>query len=195
MRNGAKSAMRWFYLTTLLVCAALPSPRAAWAGEAAKGADKSMLPLLDAPLLFVKRHAYMAPHIYDDFYTWHPGGGIYVIENPADGPAKHRIRTVIDATTKVTLGEGVYRDANLSWDAKRIVFAYKGENGGDTSIYEIGVDGRNLRRLTPSPSGRTGGAGMTSRRPTCPTGGSSSPPRAPPDACRASTPKSTSSTS
>jgi hypothetical protein len=33
------------------------------------------LSLLDAPLLFVKRHPYFAGHIYDDYYTWHPGGG------------------------------------------------------------------------------------------------------------------------
>jgi len=150
MRNGATSAIRWFCLTALLAGAVVLSTSTAPAAEASKDDSqaKSMLPLLDAPLLFVKRHAYMAPHIYDDFYTWHPGGGIYVIENPADPPAKRRIRALIDATTTPTLGAGVYRDPNLSWDAKRIVFAYKGEQGGDTCLYEIGVDGRGLRRLT-----------------------------------------------
>jgi hypothetical protein len=103
---------------------------------------------LDAPLLFVKRHAYMAGHIYDDYLTWRPGGGVYVIENPWDEPGQHRVRAVIDASTPETLGEGVYRDPNLSWDAKRIVFAFKGMADGDTSIYEIGVDGTGLRQLT-----------------------------------------------
>jgi len=104
--------------------------------------------LLDAPLLFVKRQPYMAGHIYDDYLTWHPGGGIYVIENPADPPEKHRVRPVIGPTTRETLGEGVYRDPELSWDARRIVFAFKGDAAGSTSLYEIGVDGTGLRQLT-----------------------------------------------
>ena len=99
-------------------------------------------------MLFVKRHPYFAGHIYDDYITWHPGGGIYVLENPWDPAEKHRIRPVIDATTNETLGEGVYRDPELSWDAKTIVFAFKGEQNGHTCIYEIGIDGRGLRRLT-----------------------------------------------
>lgn len=103
---------------------------------------------LDAPLLIVKRHPYMADHIYDDYYTWHPGGGIYIIENPADLPEKHRVRAVIDPGTPETLGIGVYRDPELSHDAKKIVFAFKGSASGDTSIYEIGIDGKGLRRLT-----------------------------------------------
>ena len=104
--------------------------------------------LLDAPLLFVKRHAYHSGHIYDDYYTWHPGGGIYVIENPSAPLAEQKVRAVIDPTTKETLGVGVYRDPELSYDAKKILFAFKGEEKGGTSIYEIGIDGRGLRRLT-----------------------------------------------
>ncbi|MHC4200641.1 MAG: HzsA-related protein, partial [Planctomycetota bacterium] len=103
---------------------------------------------LDAPLLFVKRQPYFAPHIYDDYYPWRPGGGIYILENPADPPEKHRVRPVIDPSTKPTLGEGVYRDPELSWDARKIVFAYKGEQGGCTSIHEINLDGTGLRQLT-----------------------------------------------
>jgi hypothetical protein len=103
---------------------------------------------LDAPLLFVKRHEYWAAHIYDDFLTWHPGGGIYILENPA-APAHERIiRPLIDPGTHETLGPGVYRDPDLSWDGKRVLFAFKGEANGDTSIYEIDVNGQGLRRLT-----------------------------------------------
>jgi len=111
-------------------------------------AQTSLRGMLDAPLLFVKQHAYMAAHIYDDYYTWRPGGGIYVCENPWDTPDKHRIRAVIDPTTPETLGDGVYRDPELWWDGTRIVFAFKGEQQGGTSIYEIGIDGKGLRRLT-----------------------------------------------
>jgi len=46
--------------------------------------EQEMLRLLDAPLLFTKRHSYSGIHIYDTYYKWSPGGGgIYVLENPA----------------------------------------------------------------------------------------------------------------
>ena len=121
-------------------------------GTASQG-EKSLRSLLNAPLLFVKRHAYMAGHIYDDYLTWRPGGGIYILENPADPPDGHRVRAVIDPSTKETLGEGVYRDPELCWDAEKIVFAFKGNADGSTSIYEIGVDGTGLRRLTDPDCG------------------------------------------
>jgi len=103
---------------------------------------------LDSPLLFVKRNEYWSGHIYDDYLTWHPGGGIYVIENPWAPIDKHIVRAVIDPHTKETLGEGVYRDPDISYDGKWVLFAFKGKNNGNTSIYEIGIDGTGLRRLT-----------------------------------------------
>ncbi len=114
----------------------------------AEAAEEIDLDALDAPLLFVKRHPYFAGHIYDDYYTWHPGGGIYVLENPSASLEAQVIRAVIDPTTPETLGVGVYRDPELSWDATRVLFAFKGEENGNTSLYEIGIDGRGLRRLT-----------------------------------------------
>lgn len=110
--------------------------------------------LLDAPLLFVKRHSYSGIHIYDTYYKWPPGGGgIYVLENPSAPRAEWKIRPVIDATTFGTLGNGVYSHPELSWDAKKLLFCFKGEPQGNTSIYEIGVDGHGLRRLTdPGPT-------------------------------------------
>ena len=109
---------------------------------------------LDAPLLFVKRHSYTGIHIYDTYYKWPPGGGgIYVLENPADSREAWRIRPVIDPTTPETLGEGVYTHPELSWDATRLLFCFKGTPDGSTSIYEIGMDGTGLRRLTdPTPT-------------------------------------------
>ncbi len=103
---------------------------------------------LDAPMLFVRRHPYFAAHIYDDHLTWHPGGGIYVLENPSAPMDRQVVRPVIDPSTKETLGEGVYRDPDLSFDARRMLFAFKGRSDGDTSLYEIGLDGTGLRRLT-----------------------------------------------
>ncbi|MDR1922994.1 MAG: hypothetical protein LBQ66_01370 [Planctomycetaceae bacterium] len=105
---------------------------------------------IDAPVLFVKRHNYLGLHIYDTYYKWRPGGGIYVLENPSDPPEKYRIRAVIDASTPQTLGDGVYSDPDLSWDAKRILFCYKASQKSGTCIYEIGVDGKGLRQVTDS---------------------------------------------
>ncbi len=102
----------------------------------------------DVPILFTKQYNYQGLHIYDAFYQWRPGGGIYILENPADPPEKHRIRPVIDATTPETLGEGIYFDTSLSYNAKKVLFSFKGSPNGNSTIYEIGVDGRGLRQIT-----------------------------------------------
>ena len=113
------------------------------------GVEQEMVQLLDAPLLFVKRHSYTGIHIYDTYYKWPPGGGgIYVLENPAAPKDQWKIRPVIDPTTPETLGLGVYTHPELSWDATKLLFCFKGEPTGSTSIYEIGIDGRGLRRIT-----------------------------------------------
>ena len=108
---------------------------------------------LAGPVLFVKWFNYQGLHIYDTFYQWRPGGGIYVLENPADAPERHRVRAVIDAATPETLGEGIYSDPSLSYDARRLLFCFKGSEQGDTVIYEIGVDGRGLRQVTGRGAG------------------------------------------
>jgi len=137
----------------VLVYAIVPSSLSPTAAQAEGKKTTDLRKHLDAPLLFVKRHAYMAPHIYDDYTTFRPGGGIYVLENAAEPADKQIVRPVIDPTTKETLGPGVYRDAELSWDAKRVLFAFKGKQDGHTSIYEIGIDGTGLRRLTDPSCG------------------------------------------
>ena len=124
-----------------------PSRAAAPAAEAS-APERPMRQRLDAPLLFTKRFNDEGIHIYDTYYKWRPGGGIYILENPSAPPGEQKIRPVIDATTPGTLGAGVYNKPNLSWDGKRVVFCYKGAAGGSTCLYEIGIDGTGLRRLT-----------------------------------------------
>ena len=104
--------------------------------------------LLTAPVLFTKRFNYQGLHIYDTFYQWRPGGGIYVLENPADPPEQHRVRAVIDPKSPETLGEGIYFDPSLSYDAKTLLFCFKGEEHGNSVIYEIGINGKGLRQVT-----------------------------------------------
>ncbi|MBM3476280.1 MAG: hypothetical protein FJX75_23655, partial [Armatimonadetes bacterium] len=111
---------------------------------------EAQLALLRTPLLFVKQHPYFAGHIYDSYYTWHPGGGIYVLENPAAVDEAPRVSPVIDPTTPAALGGGVYRDPDVSWDATRVLFAYKPAADQRTNLYEIAPDGTGLRRLTQS---------------------------------------------
>lgn len=116
--------------------------------------EQERLMLLDAPLLFTKRHSYTGIHIYDTYYKWPPGGGgIYVLENPSAPRAEWKIRPLIDPTTPGTLGLGVYTHPELSWDATKVLFCFKGEPTGSTSIFEIGIDGKGLRRITdPTPA-------------------------------------------
>lgn len=155
MRNSSP----WAFTLAVLVFSCLAAPESEVRGQDSGPAEQAdleqrMQSLLDAPLLFVKRHSYTGIHIYDTYYKWPPGGGgIYILENPAAPRDRWRIRPVIDPTTPETLGEGVYTHPELSWDATRLLFCFKGEPTGSTSIYEIGVDGRGLRRITdPGPT-------------------------------------------
>ncbi len=156
--------LRIWITGTFLICGLLSLADCGRGDEAAANADGEMRLLLDAPLLFTKRHSYSGIHIYDTYYKWPPGGGgIYVLENPSAPRDQWRIRAVIDPGTPETLGFGVYDEPELSWDATRILFTFKGEPEGSTSIYEIGVDGRGLR-LVSNPEctlgcyqGRNGG--------------------------------------
>ena len=123
----------------ILITVAGGAPGSAWPSDADR---------LDAPLLFLKRHNYQGGHIYDTYYQWRPGGGIYRIENPWAPAEEQVICPVVDPTSDESPGMGVYSDPALSWDGRRLLFCFKGEEHGSTSIYEIGVDGTGLRRLT-----------------------------------------------
>ena len=115
--------------------------------------ETASLDLLDFPILFSKQHNYQGLHIYDTYYQYRPGGGIYVLENPSAPKEERVVRPVIDANTPETLGEGVYSSPSLSYDAKRVVFAFKGAPTGNTELYEIGIDGKGLRKITSFDDG------------------------------------------
>lgn len=99
-------------------------------------------------------------HMSDQYLGWwsRPGGGIYVLEDFRSGMPKE---------TCLTAGfpEGCFQRPMLSWDAKRIVFAYcrfypgLAENRDKVDkaalpedsfyhLYEMNVDGTGLRQLT-----------------------------------------------
>ena len=99
-------------------------------------------------------------HMSDQYLGWwsRPGGGIYLLEDFRSGAPKE---------TCLTAGfpEGCFQRPMLSWDAKKIVFAYcrfhpgLAENRDKVTksalpedsfyhLYEMNVDGTGLRQLT-----------------------------------------------
>jgi hypothetical protein len=117
--------------------------------------NQELLSKIDAPLLFLKRHSYQGIHIYDTFYKWPPGGGgIYIVENTHQAPSEWKERCIIGENTSHTLGKGVYTHPEVSWDAKKLLFCYKNKADGNTCIYEIGIDGNGLRKVSdPADAG------------------------------------------
>jgi hypothetical protein len=91
-------------------------------------------------VLFVKRHTYNANHYYTQYINsaWKPGGNLCVL-NLKDGS----VREVVDG-----LKNGVFERFDLSFDAKRIVFAWKKGPQDGYRIYEVNLDGTGLRQLT-----------------------------------------------
>ena len=150
--------------------------------------------LLDAPLLFVKRHSYTGIHIYDTYYKWPPGGGgIYVLENPAAPRAQWKIRPVIDPTTPGTLGVGRLHPSRTFLGRQEAAVLLQGRAEGQHE--HLRDRHRRPRPAAPdrshaAPATATRAAtaaSTTSPRPICPTAGSCSSPRGPAAWCPAPT--------
>jgi hypothetical protein len=113
-------------------------------------------------ILLVKRHALNISHVYvyhvEGYQT---GGGLYVYTPDADGG---RLRCIVDSS------EGMISTADLSYDGKEVVFAWK--RGGlklcnpvamledidrsvsdnNYQIYRVKTDGTGLKQLTSGAS-------------------------------------------
>ena len=95
-------------------------------------------------LLFVKRFTYNSNHYYTEYINsaWMPGGNLCVLDL-RDGS----VREVVPQ-----LRGGVFERFDLSFDARRIAFAWKAGPQTGYRIYEVRVDGTGLRQLTfPQP--------------------------------------------
>ncbi|NQV31284.1 MAG: discoidin domain-containing protein [Phycisphaeraceae bacterium] len=118
-------------------------------------------PVLDFDsILFVKRKPSMFPHLSDQYYGWwsRPGGGIYVLK---------QFKQKNPDLTCLTEGwaEGNFLRPDLSYDAKKVVFAWaryyehvanirdkvdKTNLPKDAfyHIFEMSIDGKDVRQLT-----------------------------------------------
>ncbi|MBN1418686.1 MAG: PD40 domain-containing protein [Planctomycetes bacterium] len=99
-------------------------------------------------LLFAKRLTYNTSHIYTTYFDgsdrYADGGGIFVL-SPVRPDGRVRCLTPSLKTS------AIYRDPDLSFDGRRVLFSCKEDRASPCHIYEVGMDGTGLRRLTDSP--------------------------------------------
>jgi Hydrazine synthase alpha subunit middle domain/NPCBM/NEW2 domain len=91
-------------------------------------------------IVFVRRFTLTSNHIYTEHVNsrWTPGGGLCVLD----------LRTGVATELLPEMRGGVFNRFDVSYDAKKILFDYKKSAREGYRIYEVGVDGRNLRQLT-----------------------------------------------
>lgn len=94
-------------------------------------------------LVFVKRYTYSSNHYYTEYINaaWTPGGNLCVLDLK-DGSVRDLVPQ---------LPGGVFERFDVSFDARRIVFAWKAGAQVGYRIYEVNVDGTELRQLTFPP--------------------------------------------
>jgi hypothetical protein len=94
-------------------------------------------------IVFVKRYTYNSNHYYTEFLNsrWMPGGNLCVLS----------LRSGEVRSLAGSLDGGVFGAFDVSFDAQRIVFAYKAAAETGYRLFEVGVDGEGLRQLTFSP--------------------------------------------
>jgi hypothetical protein len=94
-------------------------------------------------IVFVKRFTYNSNHYYTEFLnsTWMPGGNLCILF----------LKTGEVKELAPSLAGGVFGAFDISFDAQRIVFAYKAGQHIGYRLYEVGADGNGLRQLTFSP--------------------------------------------
>lgn len=115
-------------------------PRAA--AQAAAAADLKM-PADVGQVLFVKRLTYSANHYYTEHINsaWTPGGNLCVLD----------VKSGAVRELAPELSNGVFERCDLSFDATRVVFAWKKGPQDGYRLYEVHTDGTGLRQLTFPP--------------------------------------------
>lgn len=113
-----------------------------WATEGSMSSQQDLSLDFDE-LLFVKRHTYQSSHYYTDFIDGceRYGGNLCVLQLKTG-----QVRELVPA-----LGHGIFGRFDLSFDGRRVVFAWKQGEGIGFRLYEVNVDGTGLRQLTFAP--------------------------------------------
>ncbi|MFC1806078.1 hypothetical protein ACFL09_03765, partial [Planctomycetota bacterium] len=95
-------------------------------------------PLIDfASVVLAKRMTYNTSHIYTIYYDgsgrWKPGSGMFSL-SPVRPDGK------LTCLTPKMKPDGIYRDTELSWDAKRVLFSFKPDPRSPYRICEMDID-------------------------------------------------------
>ncbi len=95
-------------------------------------------------IAFLKRYTYNGGHYYTEYIqgSYQPGGNLCILDL-ADGSAKELLPE---------LKGGVFERFDVSFDAQRIVFAWKASAGVGYRIYEVNTDGTGFRQVLQPPS-------------------------------------------
>lgn len=108
--------------------------------------DKARKMLAGKQILYVERHQYASDHHntatifqYGEINqnSFSQGGAIKIYDVDSG-----KTRTLINTDT------GNLRDPEISFDGKRVIFSMRMNKEDDYHIYEIGIDGSNLKQLT-----------------------------------------------
>ncbi len=107
---------------------------------AAAAVDGLRMPADVEQVIFVKRFTYSSNHYYTEFINsrWLPGGNLCVLDLKT-----RQVRELVPE-----MATGVFERYDLSFDAKRVVFAWKRGPQDGYRIYEVNVDGTGLRQMT-----------------------------------------------
>ena len=99
-------------------------------------------------ILYVERHQYAGDH--HNTATLFQVGEINTNKFAPGGAIK--VYDVDSGTTRtlIKLSTGVMRDPEISFDGKRVIFSMRKNLEDGYHIYEIGLDGSNLKQLTSS---------------------------------------------
>jgi len=91
-------------------------------------------------IVFVRRMTYNSNHYYTEFINarWLPGGNLCVLDLKTG-----KVTELIDE-----LKGGVFGRFDLSYDARRVIFAWKKAWQEGYRIYEANIDGSGLRQIT-----------------------------------------------
>ena len=100
--------------------------------------------LAPGKILFVRRHTYRTGWYYAEFMQAGPFGGNLCVLDLADGAVRELLPE---------MSGGIFDRYDLSFDGRRVVFGYRPQPGQAFRLYEVGVDGDGLRKITTDPPG------------------------------------------